>query len=164
MTRLPIVKIAACHASPIFLNADKTTEKALRLIGEAAAQGANLVVFPESYIPGFPLFASTGAPVDNEGCFTRFVEQSIYADGSEIAALQAKAAETKVVISIGFSERSRRSVGCVWNSNVVIGEDGSILAHHRKMCATYWVSWNEFCDVTLSNLAKGEVGMEQRRR
>lgn len=162
MTRLQIVKIAACHASPVFLNAEKTTEKALKLIDEAAAQGTNLIVLPESYIPGFPLFASTGAPVDNEGCFTRFVEQSIYADGSEIAALQAKAAEKKVVVSVGFSERSRRSVGCVWNSNVVIGEDGKILAHHRKMCPTYWVSGTSFvCGA--SNLAKGEVGMEQRR-
>ena len=145
MAHLPIVKIAACHTSPVFLNADKTTENALRLIDEAATQGANLVVFPESYIPGFPLFASTGAPIDNEGCFTRFVEQSIYADGSEIASLQAKAAEKKVVISIGFSERSRRSVGCVWNSNMVIGEDGRVLAHHRKICPTYWVRETNFC-------------------
>jgi len=50
---LPIVKIAACHVSPIFLNAEKTTEKTIRLIDEAASNGAHLVAFPESYIPGF---------------------------------------------------------------------------------------------------------------
>lgn len=138
MARLPTVKIAACHASPVFLNAEKTTEKALHLIDEATSKGANLVAFAESYIPGFPLFASTGAPVDHGEKFARLVEQCIYADGPEIAALQSKAAEKKVVISMGFSERSRQSVGCVWNSNVVIGEDGKVLAHHRKICPTYW--------------------------
>ncbi len=135
---LPTVKIAACHVSPIFLSAEKTTEKALQLIDEAASAGANLVVFPELFIPGFPLWASTGAPVDNEGCFQKYVEQSIYVDGPEIARLRAKAADRGVVLSMGFSERSRRSVGCLWNSNVVIGEDGKMLVHHRKMCPTYW--------------------------
>jgi len=138
MGPLPTVKIAACHASPVFLDAEKTTEKALRLIDEAASNGANLVVFPESFIPGFPLFASTEAPVDHGDRFAEFVNQSIYADGSEIAALQSKAAEKRVVISMGFSERSRRSVGCVWNSNVIIGEEGKVLVHHRKLCPTYW--------------------------
>jgi len=135
---LPIVKIAACHVSPIFLNAEKTTERALRLIDEAASNGAHLIAFPESYIPGFPIWAGTGASVDNSGLFARFVEASIYADGPEIAQIQSRCAERKVVVSLGFSERSRHSVGCLWNSNIVIGENGKVLAHHRKMCPTYW--------------------------
>jgi aliphatic nitrilase len=84
------------------------------------------------------LFASTGAPVDHGDSFAKFVEQSIYTDGPEIAALRSKATEKGIVISMGFSERSRHSVGCVWNSNVVIGENGKVLAHHRKLCPTYW--------------------------
>jgi nitrilase len=135
---LPIVKLAACHASPVFLHATATTEKVLRLVDEAASNGAHLVAFPESFIPGFPLWAGTGAPVDNEGLFQRFVEQSIYADGPEIAQIRQRAAEREVVVSLGFSERSRHSIGCVWNSNVVISETGEVLAHHRKMCPTYW--------------------------
>ena len=138
MSQLPTIKVGACHAAPVFLNAAKTLEKALTLIEKAASDGANLVVFPESFIPGFPLFAATSAPVDNAGAFARFVEESIYADGPEIAALQSKAAEKQVALSIGFSERSRSSVGCIWNSNVVITEDGQVVVHHRKMCPTYW--------------------------
>jgi nitrilase len=134
---LSTVKIAACHVSPIFLNPEKTTEKALCLIDEASSHGAHLVAFPESYIPGFPVWAGTGAPVDNPGLFARFVEASIYADGPEIAQIQSRCAERRVVVSIGFSERSRYSVGCLWNSNIVIGEDGKVLAHHRKMCRTF---------------------------
>lgn len=120
------------------MNAEKTTEKALRLIDEASAAGAHLVTFPESFIPGFPVWAGTGAPVDSSGQFATFVEASIYADGPEIAQIQSKAAEKKVVVSIGFSERSRNSIGCLWNSNIVIGEDGKVLVHHRKLCPTYW--------------------------
>lgn len=138
MTSLPTVKVAACHAAPVFLNATATTDKTLSLIDTAASAGARLIVFAESFIPGFPLFAATGAPVDNEGCFARFVEQSIYADGPEIRLLRTKAKEKGVVLSVGFSERSRRSVGCLWNSNVLIGEDGEVLVHHRKMCPTFW--------------------------
>ncbi|KAL9048589.1 MAG: hypothetical protein Q9162_007638 [Coniocarpon cinnabarinum] len=137
MTSFPTVKVAACHAAPVYLNATATTEKYLKLTDEAAARSANLIVFAESSIPGFPLFPSLGAPVDNEGCWARFVEQSIYADGPEIAAFRSKAKERGVVISLGFSERSRRSVACVWNSNVVIGEEGQILAHHRLQ-PTFW--------------------------
>ena len=131
MTSYPTVRVAACHAAPVFFDAAASTEKYLRLVDEAAAKGANLIVFAEVAIPGFPLFASTAAPVDNEGVWARYVEQSIYADGPEIAAFRDRAREHGVVISLGFSERSRSSVGCIWNSNVVIGEDGNVLAHHR---------------------------------
>lgn len=131
MTSSPTVKVAACHVAPIYLNAQASTEKALSCIDRACENGASLVVLAESFIPGFPLFACTGAPVDNEGCFARFVEQSIYADGPEIASLRAKAKDKSIVLSVGFSERSRNSVACLWNSNVLIGEDGSVLAHHR---------------------------------
>ena len=131
MTSFPTVKVAACHVAPAFLDASASAKKYLRLVDEAAEKGAHLVVFAESSIPGFPLFASTGAPIDNEGCWARFVEESIYADGPEIAAFRNKAREKNVVISLGFSERSHRSVACIWNSNILIGEKGQILAHHR---------------------------------
>ena len=127
----PKVKVAAAHASPVYLNATGTTSKTLQLISTAASAGANLVAFPEAHIPGFPLFAATGASVDNGGCFARYVEQSIYADGPEIASVRERARDCGIVVSLGFSERSRRSVGCLWNSNLVIGEDGKVLAHHR---------------------------------
>lgn len=130
-SQLPKVKVAAAHVSSAYLNAAATTLKALQCISGAASAGANLVAFPEAYIPGFPLFAATGAPVDNEGCFAEYVEQSIYADGPEILSVREKAKECGIVVSLGFSERSRHSVGCLWNSNVVVGENGKILAHHR---------------------------------
>jgi nitrilase len=138
MTSLPTIKVAACHVSPVFLNSAATTDKALRLIDEAASHGAHLVCFPESFIPGFPIWAATTAPVDSRDFFSRFVEASIYADGPEISLIRKKAQDRGVVVSLGFSERSRHSVGCLWNSNVLIGENGEVLAHHRKLVPTYY--------------------------
>lgn len=139
-TMPPTVKIAACHASPVYLDAAATTQKALSLIDAAAAAGAHLVVFPEVYIPGFPVFAGVLAPVDQTASplFTRYIEQSVYADGPEITAVRNRARERGVAVSMGFSERSRRSVGAAWNSNVLIAETGEVLAHHRKLAPTYW--------------------------
>lgn len=138
MTSLPAVKVAACHAAPVFLNAAATADKVLHLIDEAATAGAHLICFPESFIPGFPLWTATSAPVDSGDFFPRFVEASIYADGPEIARIRRKARDRGVVVSLGFSERSKHSVGCLWNSNVLIDERGEVVAHHRKLVPTYY--------------------------
>ena len=63
---------------------------------------------------------------------------SIYADGPEIALIRQRAKDRGVVVSLGFSERSRISLGCLWNSNVLIDERGEVLAHHRKLVPTYY--------------------------
>ena len=59
----PAFKAAACHTSSVFLDAEKTAEKACDLIAEAARGGAELVVFPESFLPGFPIWAALQAPI-----------------------------------------------------------------------------------------------------
>lgn len=65
-------------------------------------------------------------------------EQSIYADGDEIAALQSAALETKTYLSIGISEKVRYSSATLFNSNMLIGPDGRILNHHRKLMPTFF--------------------------
>jgi nitrilase len=62
---LPI-RVAACHVAPVFLSARATTEKVLALIEQAAANKANLVVFPETFIPAFPIWSSLRAPTENQ--------------------------------------------------------------------------------------------------
>lgn len=135
---LPRVKVAAAHAAPIYMNAPATVEKALSLIGEAAANGAELVVFPESFVPGFPVWAALWAPIYNHERFARMVANSILVDGPEMASICAAAKRHGVFVSLGFSESTRVSVGCIWNSNVLIGDDGSTLNHHRKLVPTFY--------------------------
>lgn len=138
MAHLPSLKAAACHAAPVFLDKTATTAKALDLIREAAANGANLVVFPESYIPAFPVWAALWAPILNHDLFELMVENSLYMNGPEVEALRSEAKRLGVFISIGISERSHASVGCIWNSNLLIGDDGAILNHHRKLVPTFY--------------------------
>ncbi|MEZ0187636.1 carbon-nitrogen hydrolase family protein [Ralstonia solanacearum] len=135
---LPTVKVAAVHAAPVFLNREATLQKALAFINEAARNGAELIAFPESFIPGFPVWAALWSPIDNHDWFRKMAANSVLVDSPEIAALAAEAARLGVFVSMGFSESTRVSVGCLWNANVLIGDDGTLLNHHRKLVPTFY--------------------------
>lgn len=132
------VTVAAAHLAPVYLNRRATVEKARHYIAEAAARGAKLVVFPESFVPGFPLWPALSAPIYNHDWFVRFAAQSVHVPGAEIFSLCAAAREAGIMVSVGISEATGRSVGCLWNSNLLIGPDGSILNHHRKLVPTFF--------------------------
>lgn len=134
----PHFKAAAIHAAPVFLDKAATTKKAISLIREAVAAGAELVAFPETYIPAFPVWAALWAPIDNHDLFVRMADQSVLIDGPEVKAIRDEARRLGVVVSIGISEKSPASVGGIWNSNLLIGEDGEILNHHRKLVPTFY--------------------------
>jgi nitrilase len=136
--KLPIVKVGAAHCAPVYMSAAATVNKAVSLIDEAARNGAELVVFPESFIPGFPVWAALWAPIYNHEWFKRMVANSILVDGPELALIADAARRNGVFVSIGFSESTRVSVGCIWNSNVLIGDDGTLLNHHRKLVPTFY--------------------------
>ncbi|KAI1390885.1 nitrilase [Hypoxylon trugodes] len=138
MTMSDLVRIAACHASPVFLSAKATTAKAISLIQEAAKNKANLVVFPESYIPAFPIWSALRAPTENHDLFKRMALESIYVDGDEVNAIRATAKQFGVLVNLGFSEKVRYSSATLFNSNLLIGTDGEILVHHRKLMPTFY--------------------------
>jgi nitrilase len=134
----PRFKAAACHAAAVFLDAAKSADKACALIGEAAGHGAKLVVFPESFIPGFPAWAGLQAPILSHDFFQAFASQAVRLDGPEIAKIRMAARAHDVVVSLGFTEGTPASVGCLWNSNILIGSDGAIINHHRKLVPTFY--------------------------
>lgn len=135
---LPRFKAAAVHAAPVFLDKQATTKKAISLIREAAGAGAELVAFSETFIPAFPVWAALSAPIDNHDLFVRMADQSVFADGPEVKAIADEARALGIMVSIGISEKSPASVGAIWNSNLLIGEDGKILNHHRKLVPTFY--------------------------
>lgn len=163
MTEYARLKVAAAHVAPVFLDADKTTAKACSLIAEAARGGASLVAFPESFIPGFPIWAGVQAPIGNHEYFKRLAANSIAVPGPEVAALCAAAREHGIVVSIGISESTTASVGCLWNSNLLIGADGTILNHHRKLVPTFYekLIWanGDGAGLRVSQTPIGRVGM-----
>lgn len=144
MHSLPRFKAAAAHAAPVWLDPAASAEKAVAWIAEAARHGAELVAFPESFIPGFPLWAALHAPIRTHEHFARFAAASVFADGPEIARIRQAAARACVFVSLGFSERDPASVGALWNSNLLISDDGAVLVHHRKLVPTFFekLAWN----------------------
>ena len=133
-----VTKVAVAHVAPVFLDKKATVAKALGLIQEAAQKGAQLIVFPESFIPGFPIWAALWSPMENHDLFQRFVENSLLCDGPEVAAIAAQAKKFNIFVSFGLSEPSHASVGCIWNSNILISDQGETLIHHRKLVPTFF--------------------------
>ncbi|KAK6001355.1 hypothetical protein QM012_002686 [Aureobasidium pullulans] len=139
-----VLRAAACHVSPVFLSASATTQKAINCIRQASANEADLVVFPETYISAFPIWSAVRAPTENHDLFKRMVAESVYVDGPEIEALRATAQKLGIMVSVGISEKARYSSATLWNSNVLIGSNGEILNHHRKLQPTFFekLTWS----------------------
>lgn len=141
---LPALRAAICHVSPVFLSASKTTQKTISLVRQASANSAKLIVFPETFIPAFPVWSALLPPHQCHDFFRRMSTESIYADGEEIKAIQDTARQSGVLVNLGFSEKVRHSNATMYNSNILIGTRGEILVHHRKLMPTFFekLTWS----------------------
>jgi len=159
----PKFKACSAHVAPVFLDAAATVQKACGLMAEAARAGAKLIAFPESFVPGFPIWAGVQAPIHNHDFFKRLAAESIEVPGPQVQQLCEAAREHGIMVSIGISERSPVSVGCLWNSNLLIGADGALLNHHRKLMPTFyekliWAS-GDGAGLRVLDTPVGKVGM-----
>ena len=156
-------RVAVCHASPVFMSAKKTAAKCITLIAKAASHGANVVVFPETFIPAFPVWSAILAPAENHNFFQHMVQESIYADGEEVQALRESAKQHQVVLSVGISEKVRYSSATLFNSNLMIGKAGEVLVHHRKLMPTFFekLTWSpgDGHGLQVIDSVHGKIGM-----
>ncbi len=157
------IKVAAAHLAPVFLELGATVEKACSMIAEAAAHGAQLIAFPETYIPAFPVWSALRSPIHNHDLFRRLVANSMRVDGPEMVRLCETARRHQILVSVGFNEAVSSSVGCLYNSNALIGKDGAILNHHRKIVPTFYekLSWSpgDGAGLRVCDTECGRVGM-----
>ncbi|WP_326565153.1 carbon-nitrogen hydrolase family protein [Amycolatopsis rhabdoformis] len=137
MEDFPRFTAAAVQAAPVYLDTAATVAKAVALIGEAASNGASLIAFPEVFVPGYPYWNWTMNPVQGSPWYERLYRCAIDIPGPHLDALRAAAAATKTTVVIGVNERSRHSLGLIYNSVVTIGPDGSVLNVHRKLVPTW---------------------------
>ncbi|MCZ0985530.1 carbon-nitrogen hydrolase family protein [Streptomyces diastatochromogenes] len=137
LERLPRFKAAAVQSSPVFLDPAATVDKAVALLAEAASHGAELVVFPEVFIPGYPYWNWTMNPVQGSPWFERLWRASVDIPGPHVDALRAAARRHGVVVVIGVNERSPQSLGVLYNTLLIIGSDGELLGVHRKLVPTW---------------------------
>lgn len=137
MLELPRFKAAAVQTAPVFLDTDATVEKVIRLIGEAAANGARLVAFPEVFVAGYPYWSWIGNPVEGSPWFERLVRSAVEVPGPEVGKIAAAAARHKINVVIGINERNRQSIGTIYNTVLTISDEGRILGRHRKLVPTW---------------------------
>jgi aliphatic nitrilase len=163
MIHYPAYKVAAAHVAPVFLDTDRSVSKACSVIEEAAGHGARLIAFPEAFVPGFPVWAALEAPIRTHELFKRLAASAVRIDGPELARIREVARQKGIVVSMGFTEGTTRSVGCLWNSNVLIGADGHLLNHHRKMVPTFYekLIWanGDGSGLRVSDTDLGRIGM-----
>jgi aliphatic nitrilase len=138
MIHYPVYKVAAAHVAPVFLDTDQSVEKACSVIEEAAGHGARLIAFPEAFLPAFPVWAALAAPIRTHELFKKLAASAIALDGPELARVRRTARRHGIFVSIGFTEGTTTSVGCLWNANALISADGTVLNHHRKLVPTYY--------------------------
>lgn len=135
------VKVAIAQKPPVLLDLEKTIQKALSTIDEAAEQNAQLLVFPEAYLPGYPTWIWRLSPGKDMALGNRIHaklrENSVDIKAGDLDSICDAARQHKMVIVIGMNERDSEYSGTtLYNSLVVIGTEGQILNHHRKMMPT----------------------------
>ena len=131
-----IVKLAAAHVAPVFMDVQSSTEKAAQWITRAGAEGIDLLVFPEVFLPGFPYWINCYAPLAQVKINTRYQETSITINGPEVALLVDAVKAAGVTVIIGVSERRKDGRTC-HNSAIFITPENGVIGVHRKLQLTY---------------------------
>jgi nitrilase len=135
------VKVAVVQAPPLLLDKQGTLSRVVDLIGEAASQGAALIVFPEAYVPGYPtwiwrLRPGTDMALTSE-IHARLRENAVDLSGEDLQLVREAAAGNGVTVVLGLNELDSRYSGTtLFNTVVIIGNDGRVLNRHRKLMPT----------------------------
>src|SRR5262249_36473146 len=119
MIHYPAYKVAAAHVAPVFLDTDRTVEKACSVIQDAAGHGARLIAFAEAFLPGYPVWAALEAPIRTHELFKKLAAAAVRIDGPELERIRRAARRNGIFVSIGFTEGTTTSVGCLWNANAL---------------------------------------------
>jgi nitrilase len=134
-------RVAVVQKPPVLLDRKASLERAVVSAGEAAEAGANIVVFPEAFLPGYPAWIWRLRP-GTDARLTGEIHGQLFANaidlgGSDLAPLCKQAAAKKLTIVCGLNEREGAfGRGTLYNSVVTIRPDGAILNRHRKLMPT----------------------------
>src|SRR6266446_6865752 len=132
------VKVAAVQAASVFLDRKGSTQKACRLIREAGQNGARIIGFPEGFIPAHPIWyhhhAATGAVANRLS--VELFKNAVEIPGAEIDALCAAARDANAYVVIGVCEKIPNTLGTMFNTQVYIGPDGTLIRKHQKIMPT----------------------------
>ena len=133
--------IAIIQRPPVLLDRGATIARAVQWVAEAATAGASLIVFPESFIPGYPswiwrLAAGRDGAVMGQ-LHARLLANAVDVGGGDLAELCEAARAHNVTVVCGINERDRTlGGGTLYNTVVIVGTDGKVQNRHRKLMPT----------------------------
>jgi nitrilase len=136
-----MAKVAVIQQPPVLLDRAATLERAADQVRRAAADGAELIVFPETYVPGYPswiwrLAAGTDGALFAE-LHAKLLAQAVDLSHGGLDPLRDAARDAQVTVVCGLDERDAEfSRGTLYNTVVIIGTDGALLNRHRKLMPT----------------------------
>jgi nitrilase len=123
--------VAAVQATPAFLDRTGTIEVAARHV---ASTDAELVVFPESFVPGYPDWVWRRSPMSDGDWYARLVANAVRVDGADLDPLRDAARDAATTVAVGVTERSASDT--LYNTVVYIDATGGIAGRHRKLVPT----------------------------
>ncbi|MEM6763585.1 MAG: carbon-nitrogen hydrolase family protein [Bacteroidota bacterium] len=135
--------IALCQMSPVWLNKEATTQKILTYLQQAAAKEAELAVFGEALLPGYPFWVelTDGARFNSDvqkALYAHYVREAVSIEAGDLDVICAEAKKLKLAIYLGTIERGKnRGNHSVYCSLVYINQQGEIQSVHRKLMPTY---------------------------
>ncbi len=131
----PRFTAAAVQAAPVYMDREATIQKGCDLIDRAARGGAQLIVFPETWVPGYPFWAF-GSTVFSNDVFLRLYASAVEVGSEAAQALSEAAARAGAHVVMGVNERARRG-GTLYNSLLYFDHRGGLMGTHRKLMPTF---------------------------
>ena len=157
----PNFKAAVVQAAPVFLDLDGAVDRAVSLIAEAAREGAQLIAFPETWIPGYPSHIWLGSPAwaMEKGFVQRYFDNALQYGTPQAERISAAASAHNITVSLGFAERDG---GSLYIAQWLIGPDGQTISRRRKLKPTH-VERTVFgegdgSDLAVHDTALGRIG------
>lgn len=159
MNQSRIVRAAAAQIAPDLERPAQTLEKVCTTIEEAAAQGVQIIVFPETLVPYYPYFSFVVPPIQQGKEHLRLYDQAVRIPGAETEAVSALAAQHGMVVVLGVNERDH---GSLYNAQLLFDADGAIRLRRRKITPTYHerMVWGQgdASGLKVADTAVGRVG------
>lgn len=131
------VTVAAVQAAPVWLDRDASITRVEELADKAAGAGAGLVVFPETFVPGYPEWVWRTAPWDGPAgdLFARLLDQAVVVGSPATDALGDVARRLGIWLAVSVDEREEHG-STLYNTTLLFGADGEIASRHRKLVPT----------------------------
>ncbi|MBI5287553.1 MAG: carbon-nitrogen hydrolase family protein [Chloroflexi bacterium] len=133
---LPKFTAAAVQAAPVFLDRDGTIDKACDLIASAGRAGASLIVFPETWVPGYPFWHTTPNVFSGE-TYAQLWKNAVEIPSTSTSRLAQAARKANAYVVIGINERDLISRGTLYNTLLYLSPEGEVLHRHRKLMPTF---------------------------